>query len=527
MGAIVRLKPLDGAWQALGSDRYRGIVAENIELSANPWGPDQAAFNVKTVDPAALRPDLLPWTPVEVEIDGMLSWSGRTKLRPSTARDHSIACEGWQYHLDDDVYARSYVHTRLGDYRDQRTFLGSDLTKFRQNGAVLTDSGIIVIGYAATAILAVGDCVGVTFDLGPSEIGKRVVMTWASTNNIAGLNCVVRTSDSEDPLAGAAGTNYNDLFTFAMNSGASGTSTGTAGTGRRYMHVFLQDPATVYNPIAGDVQLRITGLKTFRDTTYESGNASILKADTVIANARNTVAPLLNQSDRLLTPGTFSIPELRHLYISPKEVAEIVNLLEAYRMRISGADLKTIQFDPKPTAPIYEVGEWSGSEFADASVSGEEIFNRAVVDGTGPDGGRLVSSRTQTGTLVDRQSFTRARVIPIRSAMTQAVADRIADLWLSEHRTAPFAGKLAATYGIRRYLGGASVPPHELLLAAGELIHFAHRVDPDTGAQGRNGTIAAVSYSHDSRSVSIDIDDRRDHFETVMNRYGALVDQFN
>jgi hypothetical protein len=298
-------------------------------------------------------------------------------------------------------------------------------------------------------------------------------------------------------------------------------------TGRRYVHVFLYDGATAYNPINGNVQLQITGLKTFRDVAYESGNASILKADTVIKNARATAAPLLNQSDALISAGTFSIPEyVTNGSQSPKEIMEVANAYENYRLKIGGDDLRTLVYDPKPVAPLYEVGEWSGAQFADASVSGQEIYTKAVVEGTGPDGSFLTSTRTQTGTLADRQGFTRAKVLPISAAMTQAVADRFGDLYLAEHDRSPFSGKLTASSGIRRLMGGASVPPHELLRAGGEKIRLAHRLDPDTGGWGRDGRIAGVSYNHDTREVSIDIDDRRENFEEILSRYGVLVDQF-
>ena len=54
-----------------------------------------------------------------------------------------------------------------------------------------------------------------------------------------------------------------------------------------------------------------------------------------------------------------------------------------------------------------------GSQFADASVSGEDIYSKVVVEGTGPDGLALTSTRTQTGTLVDRNGLVRAKVLPI------------------------------------------------------------------------------------------------------------------
>lgn len=520
MAAVIRCDPLDGVWQTLGTDRYRGIVAESIEASANPWGPDQLSFMVKTVEPAALRPDLLPYTPVELEVDGMLVWSGRVKARPSTEQEHSVQCEGLQYHLDDDVLDRVWVHTRLGDYRDTRTFLTAPLGSFTVAGQVATDGGAIAIGWPNGAVVAITTCVGVTLDLGPSSTAKRLVMTWNSSNNDANAVFFARACDSEDPIFGTS----NDFFSFAMNSGASGTSTGTVATARRYVHLFLIHSGSA-GTLGADVQLQIKTVQVFRDTAYESGNASILMADTVIKDAR-ALAPLLSQSDDYITAGTFAIPEAATQgYQSPREIIEWANAYENFRTKVGGPQLSHLVYDVKPTLPLFEVGEWSGAEFADASVSGEEIYSRALVDGSGPDGARIVSSQTQTGTLADRNGVTRTRVLPIRSAMTQAVADRFADLWLDEHRTAPFAGKLSATNGIRRFLGGGSVPAHEMLLMAGERINFAHRLDPDTGAWGRVGTIAGVRYREADESVEIDIDDRRDHFEKILGRYGILVDQ--
>lgn len=521
MDAVIRCDPLDGQWQTLGTERYRGIVAENIEASANAWGPDQLSFNVKAVEPGAIRPDLLPYTPVELEIDGTLVWAGRVRQRPSTDHDHAVTCEGWQYHLDDDAYNRVYVHTRLGDYRDQRTFLGADLTKFTVSGAASVDNGVLTIGWPNGAVVPAGGCVGVTLDLGPDSTAKRVVLTWESTNNSGTVNAAVRGSSGENPLTALS---FDDAIVFAMNTGLSGSTAGTLATARRYIHVFLVWAGG--GTLAADLHLRVTGLKTFRLVAYESGKASVLRADTVIKDAL-TLAPLLNQTTSLIQAGTFDIPEfLTNDYQPPREPIDAVNAFENRRLKIGGTDLKTLVFDDKPAAPIVEVGNWSGAQFADSSVAGEDIYDQVFVTGTGPDGAILVRSWGQTGTLVDRNGFHRTKVLPIRTAGTASVYDRFGLLWLGDHKRAPFAGKLSATSGIRRVQGGATVPAHEMLLYAGERIRLSHRIDPDTGAQARDGVIAGISYSHDARQVELDIDDRRDHFESILERYSVLVDQF-
>jgi hypothetical protein len=515
----IRIRPLGGQWEVLGVDRLRGLWPEGIEASANDWGPDGLSFRL-AAEEGARRPDLLPYTPIELEL-GMLCWSGFVWQRPAEENSYQVVCRGWQYHLDDDLLERAYVHTRLGEYRDQRTYLGANLSLFRQNGNVATsEGGGVTIGYQEIQKVVPGDRVGVTLDLGPDSLGKRVVMQWKSTNNVAGLTCFVRGTSVED----ANSSDFNDFLSFTMNAGAAGTSTGTATTARRYIHVFLYDPATTYNPINGDVSLQIVSLQVFRDIAYESGNTSVLKADAVIKDALAT-APLLNQSTALIGGATFALPSyVTGGYASPRVVMEAVNVVENYRLKIGGSDLRTIVYGPKPSAPIVEVGDWSGAQFSDATMSGEEIYDRGIVDATGPDGARLVSKRTQTGTLVDRNGFHRARRIDVSSAVTSAVADRIADLWLTEHRTAPFAGTLKITGGgARRVVGGTTIQPHEFLLYAGEKVRLANRIDPDTGAWGRDGRIAGVTYRHDDRSVEIAIDDQRKKFETILARYAALV----
>lgn len=524
--ATVRIQPLGGVWETLGSDRLRGIVPEGIEASCNDWGPDTLNFALKAED-GARRPDVLPYTPVDLQIDGMLCWSGFVWTRPSDANGYSVGCRGWQYHLDDDLLDRAYVHTRLGDYVDYRSLLSANLATGTQAGTISVDSGAISLGFPNAAVLAAGMYVGVTFDAGLDSTFIRAVLSAEASFNAGLLLYVMGHSNpnwedgvgrldylSGQPLNAAPWTAVSQAKTFSA----------TIGAGRRYTTVFVYAGAGA--TLAADVWVKIRSLQLFRDASYESGGASAVTAYTVIQDVLGA-APLLSQNKNLLTLGTFAIPEyLTRGYLSPRQIAEAVNAYENYRLKIGAADLKTLVFDPKPATPLFEVGDWSGAEFSDATISGEPIYSRAITDATGPDGARLVSKRTQSGTLVDRRGITRSIVLPINSAVTQAVADRFADLWLAEHRTAPFSGRLVVTgNATRRVSSGVSVPAHELLLAAGEKIRLSNRIDPDTGAWGRDGRIAGVTYRHDARQAEIAIDDQRDRFDKVLSRYGVLVDQ--
>ena len=529
MGAVIRIKPVDEEWTTLGAEAYRGVVPEGIEATANPWGPDRLSFGIKTVQENALRPELLPYTPVELEVDGMLVWAGRIRERPSERTSHQVNCEGWQYHLDDDDLERVYVHAKLSEWQDGRSFLDTDLSARTAAWQVTNGEGRILLALPAAATAATTKSCSVVLDLGPDSTCKRIVVVANSGHPAAGWKFHIRGASSSPTGNDEDQTNDNP-------AAADTTYALTFSTPRRYVELLWANETGAGGTGTETTWVSIKSAMIFRDTAYESGNASILKADTVVLDSLAT-APLITSKSDYITAGTFSIPAYQtNDYQTPREIIESVNAYENYRTKIGGPDLRSLIYGPKPTVPLYEVGAWTGSEFADASMSGVDIYNRVIVSGTAADGSKLVSKRTQTGTLFDRlagllidggPAAYRSRVLPIRNPMTQAVGDRFGDLWLTEHKTSPFSGKLSASYGIRRHIGGQKVSPHELLLAAGEKINLSHRIDPDTGAWGRVGEIAAITYNHDQRSVAIDIDDRRDHFETILSRYGILVDQLS
>jgi len=519
--ANINVKPLGQGWERLGSERLRGLVPEGIEASCNDWGPDTLSFTLKA-EAGGRRPDLLPYTPVELEIGGVICWAGFIWTRPSDTNNYSVSCRGWQYALDFFPYDRAYVHTRLSDYQDQRSKLTADLTVFRTSGTVSVDQGVITLGWPNGAQLGAGGArVGVTMDLGPNSTGKRVIMEWESSNNDSNSTCTVVGSDGE-----AYGSVGETGISFTLDVGTSGTAGGTFTTARRYIHVALIRSGT---PLA-DVTFRIKAMRVFRDTTYESATLSVLRADTLVKDALTFATGngnLLNADTSLVQAGTFSIPEyVTGGYQTPRQVMEGVNAYENYRLKIGGGDLRTVVFDPKPSVPRYEVGEWSGAAFSDSTMAGDDIYNYAITDASGPDGARVVSARTQTSTLVDRNGFNRAQVLSVGSAVTSAVADRFADLWLAEHRAAPFSGTLALTGGGARALeSGNTVPPYMLLLAAGELIRFQNQLDPDSNGWGRDGRIAGVTYNHDSKIANVSISNQQDRFEKVLARFGVLAAQ--
>ena len=93
---------------------------------------------------------------------------------------------------------------------------------------------------------------------------------------------------------------------------------------------------------------------------------------------------------------------------------DAANAVQDFRVEID-ANRRPV-FEPKPSTPKIEIGAWPGSEFEDASAnSGDEIYNRIIVEGTGPDGenssrpGRRPAARR--GVRLDLFTGTRQRVV--------------------------------------------------------------------------------------------------------------------
>jgi hypothetical protein len=76
--------------------------------------------------------------------------------------------------------------------------------------------------------------------------------------------------------------------------------------------------------------------------------------------------------------------------------------------------------------------------------------------------------------------------------------------------------------GLRTIGISTGVHPSKLLTDTGELIRFSDRVDPDTGALGRDGRIASVSYDHSTETATVAIDNERRNFEAMLARLSAL-----
>lgn len=689
----VRVQALGGAWETLGTRRYREVVPENVTFSFNAWGPDTCSFVLRR-NAGSIHPDLSTWTPIEVEVAGVLVWDGRIKETPTADGDDptiSVQAEGWQYHLDDDVYSYSYIHTRLGDFVDDRSYPSTNLVVNAAFWKVETGDGQILLSVAQgdTAISGGGGVA--TLDLGPGCSAITVSVDVASSFNAAGITLYVMGTDAPywndasrldfySAIANndAGFVSANNVITLSSGTGASIASP------RRYIHVMMYWSGGG-GVAAADYWFKITGLRAFAPGVgfpASPGGHSIMSSDYVVKHAVAQAAPLLSKDMSQVDGGLFNVPEFAlsgaH---TPREVINAVNAYENYETKVLIG--RRLHFKARPSAPIYEIGEWSGADFQDASAnSGDEIFNRVIVQGTGPDGAQMQVDRGSVGppwkiapeitnpnpgfevnttgwttvvgtlarstaqantgvasasittdgtgvctlgyntsltgllvgrtylmsiairrvvangdyfvfaniqggptapyyflvdylavdlplntwttkqvqftslattmcfgmqvigtattlmcyiddvqflrsnsTLVDRRNFTRTKILPVSSSITTTSGNRIGDLYLTAHKTTPFKGgfTVVGQGGVRSVVGGATVHPAHIQV--GQMVRCAHRIDPDTGGWSRDGTIANVTYNHDSLTSTVTLDENRAGLETLLGRLAVVQGQ--
>ena len=123
-------------------------------------------------------------------------------------------------------------------------------------------------------------------------------------------------------------------------------------------------------------------------------------------------------------------------------------------------------------------------------------------------------------TLAEMRGIRKTYQLNVPGVQTEATLAAIGDAWLYDHFRAQFKGTVSCSgsHALRQFSTGDAVHPSRMLLQTGELVQLTDRVDPDTGQLGRDARIAAVTYTHDDESVSLELDNRRDNLQTFLNR---------
>lgn len=391
----ISVQDVDGRWHQLGAGALRGVWPEAVELVSDEGGPKTATFELHR-DPESAWPDLGAYAPMEASVGGALRWSGRIIDAPTRSADRviSVQAEGWQAHLDDDQYERIYVHTRLSDWKDQRssltTTLGSVSGGFVAAPTVNAGDGGITLQWPKDETIVADRNVGVYLDLGPC-LASRVVVTYEGSNGDSNNILFCRGTDDCNPTAGG-----DDAFTAGMNAGGPYTSSGTFSVPRRYVHL-LFNRASSDATASSDCFFRITSVQVFSSTAYESGNSSVLRGDHVVTDALDSATMLL-AADRSRVEQTtgFYVPEFApDGPRTPRQAAEAVNVFFDHQVKVD--EQRRAVFREKPSVPDVVVGKWGGSSFDDASnASGADIVNRVIARGDDPAGVKVSVVRSQS-----------------------------------------------------------------------------------------------------------------------------------
>lgn len=397
---LVRVQELGGSWVPIGTEKSRGIWIDpaNFSADADTWGSRQMQAQLR-LDPRALQPQLSAFSPTELEIGGIPCWSGRGKESPSQdGDDRSITptWEGWQYHTDDDVYQLQYIHMALSDWQDVKQGLNTALsvTEYAQSGTVSSNNqGLVVLAIPNTTVVSVGMRVGVYIDLGPDSKAAYASVDYAS-NGFSTETLYVRGMNAPQFGSQDGGYGFWDAGSVALNVTPGGTITGAFSTPSRYVVIFMY--CTSGYTAAQDVWCQLSAIRLFASSAYQSSGQSILVGSTIVKDAIARATLLFSPDTSQITPTTFVIPEYAMSGPqTPRAVATSALAFDDVIPRITVE--KQLSIRARPTLPIYEVGEWAGAEFQDASTnSGDEIYSSVLVTGTDAAGAPVSVRRAQT-----------------------------------------------------------------------------------------------------------------------------------
>jgi hypothetical protein len=518
MDVSVRVEVLNGTWETWGADRDIEVLPESVQYEADSWGCLKASMTLRR-NPWAAWPDLSPFTPIEIEIGGVIVWIGRTEgtpLKAGAEAQINVQCGGWSQHLDDDLYKRVYVHSMLTDWKDARSLPTVLLSEYPAAAQVGVESGVITIGYAKGASLVVGARAGIFLDLG-EDAGKALTVSLAESTFTAGLwdfYCY-----SINPVV-------EEFFAVNPVSMSAKTEIGTITNPSRYLLLFLQANAT--QTVETDSSIKIAGITVFSETAYESAGSSVLKASTVIESAL-PYAPLLSTDLSQIDTAAdeFDIPSLvLSTPQTPRQVAEAVN---AFHNWVLSVDLeRRMVFAPPSSEPEWEIGAWSGEQSEDASAGeGADIYDAVIVTGTAANGEALTVTVTAAElgatTVVGERGFTRAKTISLSNATDETVMAKIGRVWLEDQLEIPYGGAITAPVGaIRAVLGGQPQHPSLVCRHVNQLLRVSHAVDPSSGGIGRDGRIVSVAYNHAEQSAEITLGARTASVEALLARLAVV-----
>jgi len=138
------------------------------------------------------------------------------------------------------------------------------------------------------------------------------------------------------------------------------------------------------------------------------------------------------------------------------------------------------------------------------------------------------SIQVATGAIPSRLGFLRRKEIQLGFTVPSdgVAAAQIGDVWLANHITTGFKGTTTvAGAAVEERASGQKIPAASLLTRTNELLHFADRIDPVTGAAGRNARIAEVSWKAAEDTATITMDSKLGNLDELLGRLAVVMGQ--
>jgi hypothetical protein len=404
-----------GEFIQVGRDVDRGINFEGLVDTYNEQGPDTANFVLRR-DPSVEWPDIQAYNELTIRRGGIDVWSGRIEEAAGQSGDSftlSVKARGWQYHLDDDKFRMGWVHSKVSDWRDLRTFPGVDPEHMRQYFTLRNDGGVPWFGWQSDAVApsasGIGHGVGIGLDLGQNgDYAVRMALVYERSNAAAGSLTLFGRGTTGDEVTGT----INDYDEFidppivhssltAPGSGppytlgvAGGVNTNARRSSLNFLSIFLW-----YSSGGGaltlDYGVKCMEIRCFsEENEYSSGNDIDLNASDIPKRLlRKGKLPLITDDESQIEATSFIVPH--YWSFTPQTARSYIQGVNAFHDYLWGVDVqKRLYFRARPDAPRLEIGKWTGATFRDASTnSGQDVYNKVIVNGTGPVGEKVVIER--------------------------------------------------------------------------------------------------------------------------------------
>jgi hypothetical protein len=537
IGDRVRVLPRGGRWEYLGQDRYVGRGPEQLSYDFDRWGPNNLTFQIDR-DPNIDQGDLQEFTPIEVIRGERIVWSGRTMETPGSAsKSISVKAAGWQYHMDDQTFSKTYVHSDMTQFKDIKDYPGTltGLSQATSNESVNVGVGEIEIRADADYVINNGGHGAAVLDLGPGNTGAYAFvdpnqLSQPIAPGAPTFELRIRASNAPDNKTSAGGGwaagNFTDV---GVMTGASVPPIGTGIAGsmgnRRYLHIIWKVTNSPTNPVQSGNFVRIEAVNVFGNSAWQASNVSNLHANDVLSDILQYVPQLQQDSSRIAVT-TFDIPHLAFgtEEKTPREVAEMVNAYHGYRLRVSpDRYLEFVQQANRPGLVVNTNDQ--GVTFQDASTnSGSDVYSRVIARGQTGAGQPIKATATSTNPLnpLVQRGYNRDKVIDVQFAVDQVTLQSLADVTLAAASASKLKGSLEIKRdgGIRTLVGDGPIRMSTLGDYVGELILVENLIDPDTGGMGRIAQIVGVTVGE--RSIQLSLDNERDSLNALLNRMGVV-----